>query len=284
MSEVVSEGTAVVAASACAALAGQALAAGYAAYKGLRWLSEQAKNEMERLEKELAKPVSYTTTADAREQFKKQYAVFKEEAAKSAILKTSANAAARILTLKTSPLGLFLEKDEWKKVLQPETTKQLLSEMLGRASGRLTQANAAYVSRSVTEAAREAGFTTERSQRLVNGKKVTVMEDELGRALVTEVTSTDKGAGIQLDLTGFADGSCHGVMDRVLNGMTKRGVRIDGLRRRSHYRREGVLMASGDLSDKRLSPTRQIRPDQEREAESRHRWQLHYGQRVKIKT
>jgi hypothetical protein len=284
MSEVVSKGTAVVAASACAALAGLALAAGYAAYRGLRWLSEQAKNEMERLEKELAKPVSYTTTAQAREQFKKQYALFKEEAQKSPVLKNCTDAAARILALKTSPLGLFLEKDEWNKVLQPETTKKLLSEMLGRASRRLTQANASYVSRSVTEAAKEAGFTTERSPRLVNAKKVMVMEDDLGRALIAEVTSTDEGACIQLDLTGFGDGSCHGVMDRLLNGMTKRGVHIDGLRRRSHYRREGVLMASGNLSDNRLSPTRQIRPDQEREAESRHRWQLHYGQRVKIKS
>src|SRR5437899_4859133 len=86
MSEIVTAGTGAVGVSACAAVAGLALVAGYAAYKGLIWLTDQAKGEMERLEKEFAKPVSYSTTAQARKQFKKQFALFKAEAQRSPIL------------------------------------------------------------------------------------------------------------------------------------------------------------------------------------------------------
>ncbi len=270
MSEVVSAGAAAVGVGACVAVAGLALAAGYAVYKGLVWLSEQAKGEMERLEKELAKPVSYSTTTEARKQFKKQFALFKLEAQRSPLLKADADRVASLLALKASPFGLFLKSEEWQQLVQPETPNHLLPQMLGRAGKRFSEANACCVARSIVEGAKEAGFTKDGTQHVVNGKKVMVMKDELGRALVAEINPADDGAGIKLDLTGFGDGSCHGVMDRVLSGVTQRGVRIDGLRRRSHYRREGVVVPATDPTGKQGGTQTRAYPDQERrEAEAR---------------
>ncbi len=270
MSEVVTAGTAAVGVTACAAVAGLALAAGYAAYKGLVWLNEQAKREMERLEKDLAQPVSYSTTAEARKQFKKQFALFKTKAERSPLLKNHADAAARILSLKTSPLGLFLEREEWKRILQPNMSSHLLAAMVGHAGKRFSEANASCVARSIVEGAKETGFTNQRTQQVANGKQIMVVKDDLGRALVAEVASTDDGAEIKIDLTGFGDRSCHGVLDRVLSELGQRSVRVNGLRRRSHYRREGILLSATNSIEKKIDGPARAYPDQERrEAEAR---------------
>lgn len=284
MSEVVTGGMAAVAVGACAAAAGLALVAGYAAYRGLLWLSDQAKGEMERLEKELAAPVSHATTRQARAHFERQFALFKDEAARTPVLRDYADAVARILALRNSPLGLFVQKKEWNKILQPAVAKRSFAEALGLAAKRFTQANAAYLSRSIVEVAKEVGFKGERSDRIVNGRRTLVMEDQEGRALVAEVIESDEGPQLNLDLAGFGDGSCHGVIDRVLSGLTERGIRIDGLHRRSHFSREGVLPSTMEYTREKTKASGQTYPDQERrKAEAHRRRQLHGAERLKIR-
>lgn len=138
---------------------------------------------------------------------------------------------------------------------------------------------------SIIEVAREAGFTHQRPPRHQEGQQTLVIEDSTGRALVAEVTESDSGARIHLDLTGFGDGSCHGVMDCLLNGLAQKGVRLDGIERRSHYRREGLIASALERPRKKGRESKPVSPDKERqEAEKRRRQQQYGNHKQQIKS
>lgn len=148
--------------------------------------------------------------------------------------------------------------------------------LLKEAGKRFIQANALSVGRSIVEVAREAGFAHQRPNHCEEGRQTLVLEDSLGRALVAKVVESDSGARIQLDLTGFGDGSCHGVMDRLLSGLAQKGVRRDGIEHRSHYLREGLIASESEHPRKKSQKSKPVSPDKERqEAEKRRRH--HYG-------
>src|SRR5436190_24183774 len=105
MSEVVLGGLAATAVGGCAAAVGLAVAAGYGAYRGLVWLSEEAQREMERLERQLEAPLTRATTKEARGALERQFTFLKSEASKNPTLKNHADAVARILAIGNYPLG-----------------------------------------------------------------------------------------------------------------------------------------------------------------------------------
>lgn len=253
MSEAVSSGVATAAVGGCAALLGVAVGAGYALYRGLTWLSDQAQREMEQLEKEMSAGPTHATTAEAREQFKKMLALIKGKAEKNPHLKGHSDAVARILAIQNSALGSFLDADQRKSICQPTLAHKTFQDIFDRAARQFTLANALYVSRSIVEAAAEAGFTTQRFSGKKKGNHSLVLADDRGRAFVADIVESEEGARINFDLTGFGDGSCHGVMDRILTGLAKKGIRLDDVQRRSHYRREGVMNLSLQHSKQSVS-------------------------------
>jgi hypothetical protein len=242
MSEAVTGGTAAAGVGACLVVVGLAAAVAYPAYRSLKWLSEQGQREMEQLEKELAALSTHATTKEARQAFEETFKQASAKVAQLPSLKDHAETVARLLALKGSPLGAFLGKAQWAQICQPGLTQVSFGQVLNQAAKEFTQANALAVVRSIGTVAKHEGFERRRLVRRETrqGRLALVHEDKDGRALVATVTPADDGAQITLDLTGFGDGSCHGVMDGILRGLAEEGVRLDSLRRRSHYRREGV--------------------------------------------
>jgi hypothetical protein len=242
MSEAVTGGVAVAAVGPCLAIIGLAAAGAYATYRSLKWLSEQGQREMERLEKELAAPPTHATTKEARQAFEETFKQARSKAAQLPSLKDHAETVARMLALKGSPLGAFTGKAQWAQICRPGLTQTSFGQVLDQAAKEFTRANALAVVQSIGAVAKREGFKRQRLDRREErqGRKSLVLEDGEGRALIATVTHTEDGAQITLDLTGFGDGSCLGVMDRILDGLAEEGVRLDDLRRRSHYRREGV--------------------------------------------
>lgn len=274
MSEVVTGGIAAAAVGACAAAVGLAAGAAYLTYRGLVWLSAQAEREVELLEKELNAPSAYVSTAEARAEFQKQFALLKARAAGNPHLREHADTVARLLALKRSPLGTFLSQEQRNKVSNPSLNGRSFTSILDQAAKRFTRANTVYVTSSVIAVAKAAGFATERFSRQNGSKKTLVMEDSLGRALVAEIAESDQGANLNLDLTGFGDGSCHGVMDTILDGLAERQINLSRVRRRSHYRREGVTDLGLSHTQSAETPM-QVFPDQERREADRRRLRRH---------
>lgn len=284
MSEVITAGIAAGAVASCAAVFGVAVGAGYLVYKGLSWLSEQGRKEMEKLEKELSAPPTHATTAEARREFEERFALVKDRAIKVPTLMQHAEAVARLLALKQSPLGVFLGGEEWKKISQPALSGPSFAQLLHQAGRKFTEANAVFVARSITEVAASVGFTRQHLNQKNHGKQTLVLEDPMGRALVAEVVESEKGARMNLDLAGFGDGSCHEVMDRVLMGLAERDIRLGEIRRRSHYRREGSIPAAVEYSGKKGKVRMEVSPDVERgEADLRRRQTHHEGSRLKAR-
>src|SRR2546426_463017 len=83
-------------------------------------------------------------------------------------------------------------------------------------------AAADHISSSVRSAAREAGFSEKAAEHRQGTNRTLVVQDELGRAVVAAIVESDKGPRISLDLSGFRDGKCHAVMDRLLEGLARR--------------------------------------------------------------
>lgn len=242
MSEAVTGGTAAAGVGACLVVVGLAAAAAYPIYRSLRWLSEPGQREVERLEKELAAPPTHATTKEARQAFEEALKRARGKAAQIPSLKDHAETVARLLALKGSPLGAFLGDARWAQIAQPGFSQVSFRMMLDQAATAFTQANAHAVVQSIVMVAQRTGFGQEQHDRreVRQGRINLVLKDPDGRALLASVTPADDGAKITLDLTGFGDGSCHGVMDRILRGLAEEGVRLDDLRRRSNYRREGL--------------------------------------------
>lgn len=277
MSEVVSVSIVAGAVGACVAAIGVAAGVGYIAYRGIRWLSEQAQRDMERLERELDAPPTHVTTSEAHREFERQLAFVRSQAAQSPSLRQHADDVARLITLRHSPLGSFLDEAQWKKLYEPALDMRSFTDILEQAGKRFTQANALSVGRSIVEVAREAGFAHQRSSQCENGQQTLVLEDSTGRALRAKVVESDSGARVQLDLAGFGDGSCHGVMDRLLSGLAQKGVRLDGVEHRSHYRREGLIASSSEGPRKKGRESKPVSPDKERQEAERRRRQYHSG-------
>lgn len=282
MSEVVTGGIAAAAVGACAAAIGLVAGAAYLTYRGLVWLSAQAEREVELLEKELAAPSTHVSTAEARAEFERQFAELKAKAAGNPHLKDHADELARLLALKHSPLGVFLNQEQRNEIRSPRLNRRSFSNILDQAARRFTKANTVYVTRSLIDVAKDAGFSTERFSRQIKGKQTLVLEDSLGRALVAEIVESDHGANLNLDLTGFGDGSCHGVMDKILNDLAERQINLGRMRRRSHYRREGVTeLAPSHTQSENAAPP--VFPDQERrEADRRRRRQGHEPSKLRF--
>lgn len=242
MSEAVTGGIAAVGVVACLMVLGLAArAAAKPVTRSLTRLSEQGRREMDALEKALAAQPTHTTTKQARQAFEEAFRLARSKAAQLPSLKDHADTVARMLALKGSPLGAFIGQPQWTQISQPGLPAADFDRVLDQAAGRFTQANALCVAQSIVTVARREGFAQQRLDRQEDrqGRRSLVLEDREGRALVASVTASDEGARITLDLTGFGDCSCLGVMDRLLDGLTAEGVRLDYLRRHSHYRREG---------------------------------------------
>ncbi|MCG3157895.1 MAG: hypothetical protein DKINENOH_04531 [bacterium] len=240
MSEAITGGIAAGAVAACAAAVGVVVGVGYGAYRGLTWLSEQAQLEAERLERELAIPLpTHVTSNEARQQLSERFAVIQKNAKQNRLLAPQGDAIARILALRTSPLGSFLRDSDWNKFCTAPPSVNVFQNVLRKASKNFAFANAVLVAQSVVEVAVKEGFAHQRVSQAGEEKQILVLEDTEGRALVAEVYPSDDGARINLDLTGFGDGTCHTVMDKILKGLAQKDIRLNNVHRRSHFRREG---------------------------------------------
>jgi len=266
---------------ACAVVAG-AVVVGRAVYKGITWLPEKAQEELERLDRELKAPRPHLTTNEARAEFKKQLQHLKAKVADNPTLKDHAEAASRIVALRKSPLGYFLSREQWDKLGRSNVGQKAFRDIFEQAAQRFTQANTVYVARSIVEVAVKEGFTHQRSNRLDKGYRTLVMEDSEGRALVAQVTESPNGTGINLDLTGFGDGSCHAVMDRVLKGLAENNIRLEGMTRRAHYQREGVLKPSLKHVQRKPRESKQIRSGKVNKNSDAHR-RRHHNQTNQLK-
>ena len=146
---------------------------------------------------------------------------------------------------------------------------------IANAGKRLTQVNAKHVTQAIKEVARKTGFVREGVSHKRNGSSIMVLEDDKGRALIAEVTESAAGAKLNLDLTGFCGSTCHGVMDNVLKALVEKGIRIDGISRRSHYKQEGVLLAKAQST---VRTPRQSQGDQEKSTAEQNRLrQFHHN-------
>lgn len=241
MSEAVTGGTAVAGVGTVLAVVALAAAVTHVISRTAQGLSEQGKLEMERLEQELDAPPTHTTTKEARQAFEKAFKEARAMAVKVPSLKEHAESVARILALRQSPLGSFIGQDQWQQVCQSGLPPASFRTILTQAGRAFTQANARSVAQSIVKVAARKGFPQQSVRREGQDGITLVMADADGRALVASVTAADDGAQINLDLTGFGDGSCHGVMDKIMGGLAEEGVRLEGVRRRSHYRREGSI-------------------------------------------
>lgn len=242
MSEVITNAVAGAAVAMCTVAAGVVVEAGRATYRAFAWLSEAACKEMDALAKELSDPVpTFSTTNQARAEFEEKRAKARSLAAKSLVLNQQSDMVVGILALRHSTLGAFVERAQWMK-LERAFSRKSFAAIVETSAKEFTRANAAYVRRSIIEVANSLGFTVLQRDEQKNGTQRLVVTNAEGRALVAEVRESDDGALINLDMTGFGDGSCHPVMDRILTGLASKNIRLDQLKRRSHYRREGALM------------------------------------------
>jgi hypothetical protein len=214
------------------------VAVGVLAWKGLTWLSDRAKAELDRIEAELRPAVTHASPTEARKDLARQITIAKVAAARTPELRGHAESVARLAATRRSVLGSFITPAEWKVISAPDVPKRTFAATVDLAAKRLSDANTAYVRRALVEAAAAAGFAHNVRTSTSNGRETTVFQDRIGRALVADVVESPHGAKLNLDLTGFGDGSCHPAMDTVLRALAERHVRLDHARRRSHYRRE----------------------------------------------
>ena len=257
-------------------LVGAAAGVAYLVAQGLTWLSEQAQKELERLDKELPPAPAELTTQEARETFERTFQIVKAKAAKIPALKSHAKTLATALALQKSPLGAFVTQSEWGELVQPRPNQRCISQVLKKASRSFTQETARTVNEAIVETGALQGFCHRRRQVESQGRRLTVLEDTEGRALIAEVREADEGAKVMLDLSGFGDGSCHRTMEGVLKGLAARGVSLKDAARRSHYRREGVLANTIPFPQEKAKKAQSVYPARLHSGEERRLKHSHY--------
>ncbi len=284
MSERLRADVAAAAVKACAALAGIVTGVGHATQETLSWLSEEQQREIERLENMLTIPApTHITTKEAIQAFQKNLTDIEARVARHPLLKPNKDALARVLALQHSPLRLFVDDAQWEKIVGAKINAQAFNGILEQAGKSFTHANGAYIAQSISQVAIEAGFINPGASLQRDGRRTMAMKDDQGRALIAHITESDDGAKIDMDLTGFGDGACHEVMDRILKGLAERDIHLGNVRRGSHYRRDGVIASMTERTGKKSKPVRGC-PDEERRHVEMRRKRQHYGtDRVKTK-
>lgn len=269
---------------ACATLAGIATSAGHATYRTLSWLSEEQQREMQRLENMLTIPMpTHMTTREAIQVFQKNMTDIEAQVARHPLLKPHRDVLARVLTLQSSPLRLFVDEAQWEKIVGAKMNAQAFSRILEQAGRSFTHANGTYIAQSISQVAIESGFINPGASLQRGGRRTMVMEDDQGRALIAHITESDDGAKIDMDLTGFGDGACHEVMDRIMKGLAEKDIHLGEVRRRSHYRRDGAIASITERTGKKSKPVRGCPDEERRHVEMRRKRHHHGTDRVKIK-
>lgn len=285
MSERLRADMAAAAVKACAALAGIVTSVGNATYRTLSWLSEEQQREVERLENVLtiAAP-THVTTKEAIQVFQKNLTDIEAQMARHPLLKPHKDALARVLALRRSPLRLFVDDAQWKRIVGAKINAQAFNGILKQAGRSFTHANGAYIAQSISQVAMEAGFINPGTGLQRDDRRTMVMKDDQGRALIAHITESDDGAKIDMDLTGFGDGACHEVMDSVLRGLAEKDIHLGKARRRSHYRRDGAIASITERIAKKSKPVQGCPDEERRHVEMRRKRHHHGTDRVKIKT
>lgn len=241
MSEIIT-GTAALAASACVAAGAVVVGGAYLAYKSLAWLSDEAAREIEKLEQTLTEPLAEATTAQARKEFSEKFQRALEAAAQNPLLRPHADSIAAIVGMRKSALGRFVVARDADAIVRPDLSQQHLARVLKNTEQHMTRTIATYVADAVIEVGRAAGFAAGSERQAGKNREAVVLKNGDGQALVAQVIQNGDGPVVKLDLTGFADGSCHPVMDDIVRRLSSKGIRLLDPKRRSHYRREGVLL------------------------------------------
>ncbi|KAA3658587.1 MAG: hypothetical protein DWQ10_10910 [Calditrichaeota bacterium] len=241
MSEAISGAIAGAATGACVAAAGLVISAARVTYKACTWLSEKACDEMERLERVLDEPLpDYTTPIEAQSAYFEKLEKAKTLVEKSPILAPQAAQMAQLMALKHSTLSSFVDAKSWNDFIAL-TGKNNFENLISRSIKNFRQSHTMYIVKSIIEVAGAAGFTDVQQKECKRNRHVLVLKDKHGRSVVSHVLESDSRAQLTLDLTGFGNNSCHAVMDQLLTGLAQKQISLDGITRKSHYNRKGIL-------------------------------------------
>lgn len=243
MSEIIGKGIAITTVASCALLiGGAAVAAGRAISKIVEALSEAEKKEYERLKETLqnSRRESYLSPAMAKKEAQDLFENLRQLSGERPPAQFDSTRVLTLLALQKASLGKFIPEAEWMRFAVPGDYRKLFPRLLQQASQRMMESQFHYVTNAVSEAASAEGFVNPRYQHMDHSHGVISMTDKEGRGVVARATATDDGVAIDLDLTGYGDGRCHQVMDRLLERLSQKGVMIRNARRKSHYRREGI--------------------------------------------
>ncbi|MCA9735445.1 MAG: hypothetical protein H6696_15070 [Deferribacteres bacterium] len=241
MSEVISGAIAGAATAACVAAAGLVISAARVTYKACTWLSDKVCEEMERLEHALDEPLpEFSTPAEAKQAFQNNLKRIKNLVEASPVLAHQADQVSQLIAFKHSTLSSFVDTESWKKFTS-KATPVAFEKLISNSVNNFSRSNAAYLIKSITEVAGDAGFTDVQHKSSKQGRHVLILKDDRGRAVLSHLQEADSGSQIELDLAGFGNNSCHTVMDELLAGLEQKQIRLSGITRKSHYNRKGVL-------------------------------------------
>lgn len=215
----------------------------------INWLAESGKRELESLEKALAasktekSPVRFQTTTEARQECREIYAKAKKLAAQNPLLARQQDAVAHFLALKGSTLGNFVPPKDAKKIYQGSGAKIDMDKLIQKASQQFRDVTQKVLTDGIREAAANVGFATARPVVHKNGRDYLVMNDETGKAIVTEI-ATNKDGNIEttVDLVGYTDQSCQAVMDDLLRRLRDKNILLQEGSHHDHFKALGEVL------------------------------------------
>ncbi len=215
----------------------QAIKAGAeASARAINWLSEQGQRELAKLEAVMEQGLtSYATPGELKVEFEERLKEGLRLTRKHSLLQKENAASARLLALRNSTLGDFLSIKEWQSILEKPSENKLLDAVLHKGVKRYAQAQTAAISQAVIEAAGEVGFKQKRKHLVRDDSQSLLIADANGHAVKANLSSGGQGTELTLDLTGYTDGSCHTVMDKLIEALAKRDMLIENQQRQSHY-------------------------------------------------
>ena len=215
----------------------QAIKAGAeASARAINWLSEQGQRELAKLEAVMEQGLtSYATPGELKVEFEERLKEGLRLTRKHSLLQKENAASARLLALRNSTLGDFLSIKEWQSILEKPSENSLLEAVLHKGVKRYAQAQTEAISQAVIEAAGEVGFKQKRKHRVRDDSQSLLIADSNGHAVKANLSSGGQGTELTLDLTGYTDGSCHTVMDKLIDALAKRDILIENQKRKSHY-------------------------------------------------